>query len=406
MTSLCFIVESGTDVRMVEGLAERYDLPIVARRIEKGVEISQPPSEPLTITVGPASRLKFALFVWRYLLRNRQQIDRVIVQGYGLAALAANLAGRFNNTPTAMLVCSPVEDYYRCRRTHRGAENRFLRRELFALQVLARINALVGQQYIVLSEHLACVVRGHGARGPVAVIPLYGIDTSVFAPSPETKSALKARLGLPTTGSLIFFSSRVAPEKDSETLLAAVRSLLDHGRDLWLLHRSGGYRRFVKDAERFGVASRVIATDAVHPHQQLFLDYQASDLCVQASRAEGLGFSALEALACEVPVIAAAIGGLRETIVDGQTGWTYPVGDQAELASCIETVLDNKDEAARRAAKGREMVCARYEQQIVFAQLESMTWQRSEVRDQKSDVRGQKSEVRSRSEVPDRTDAS
>lgn len=379
MISLCFVVESGTDVRLVEGLAKRFDLSIVARRIEGGVEISHPPSEAVPTVVGPASRLKFALFLCRYLRANRRQIDRVVVQGYGPAALAANLAGRLNGTPTAMLVCSPVEVYYRCRRTQPSAEKRFSRSELFALQALARINALIGRQYIVLSRYLAGVVSRHGARGPVAVIPIYGIDTNVFAPLSQTKATIRARLGLPTTGALIFFSSRVAPEKDSETLLAAVSSLLDQGRDLWVLHRSGGYRRFMKDAERFGISSRVIATDAVHPHQQLFLDYQASDLCVQASRAEGLGFSPLEALACEVPVIAAAVGGLKETIVDGQTGWTYPVGDPMALARCIEVVLDDKVEAARCAAAGRKMVCERYDHQTVFAQFERMTWQGEQI---------------------------
>lgn len=388
MTSLCFIVESGTDVRMVEGLAKRFDLSVVARRIEHGVEISHTPSEPLPVAIGPGSRFKFALFVWKYLRKNRHQIDHLLVQGYGLAALAANLAGRFNNIPTAMLVCSPVEAYYRCRQTHPGYQNKFLRRELFALQVLARINALVGRQYIVLSDYLAGVVRRHGARGPVAVIPIYGVDTTVFTPLAESKVDLKARLGLPATGSLIFFSSRVAPEKDGETLLAAMCLLLDQGRELFLLHRSGGYRQFMKDAERFGISSRVIATDAVHPHQRLSMDYQASDLCVQASRAEGLGFSPLEALACEVPVIASAIGGLRETIIDGQTGWTYPVGDPGALARCIEAVLDDPVEAARRTAAGREMVCARYDQRTVFARFERMQWQRSSVRDRETDIGG------------------
>jgi glycosyltransferase involved in cell wall biosynthesis len=375
MISLCFIVESGTDVRLVDALAKRFDLSIVARRIESGVEISHPPLESVPLTVGPGARFKFALFVWRYLRTHRQQIDRVIVQGYGLAALAANLAGRFNKTPTAMLVCSPVEAYYRCRQTHPGGETRFLRRELLALQVLARVNAFIGQHYIVLSEYLARIVRGHGARGPVSVIPIYGIDTSVFAPSLETKSAIKARLGLPTTGSMIFFSSRIAPEKDGETLLAAVSSLLNQGLDLWLLHRSGGYQRFLKDAEKFGIASRVIATDAVHPHEQLFLDYQATDLCVQASREEGLGFSPLEALACEVPVIAAATGGLMETIVDGKTGWTYPAGNAKALATCIKVVLDNPKEAAVRAKAGRQMVAASYESNRAFDRLERLLQQ-------------------------------
>ena len=37
------MIESGTDVRMVEGLAARFDLTVVARRILDGVEISHPP---------------------------------------------------------------------------------------------------------------------------------------------------------------------------------------------------------------------------------------------------------------------------------------------------------------------------------------------------------------------------
>ena len=372
MTSLCFVVESGTDVRLVEGLAMRFSLQILARRIGEGVEISQPPSQAVPISVGPNSRFKFAVLIWQHLRAHRREIDQVIVQGYGLAALAANLAGRVNRIPTAMLVCSPVEAYYRCRKGCADENKKFLRRELFALRLLARLNALVGRQYIVLSEHLARVVRGHGTRAKVAIIPIYGIDTTVFAPPSESKVSIKQRLGLPTTGALMFFSSRIAPEKDSETLLAAMRTLLDKGRDLWLLHRSGGYRQFLRDAERFGIGARVIATDAVHPHEQLPLDYQASDLCVQASREEGLGFSPLEALACGVPVVAAAVGGLKETIRDGETGWTYPVGESARLARCIEDVLDDPAEAVRRTTTGRVMVLAGYDQRIVFDELEEL----------------------------------
>jgi glycosyltransferase involved in cell wall biosynthesis len=113
----------------------------------------------------------------------------------------------------------------------------------------------------------------------------------------------------------------------------------------------------------------VIATDAVHPVKELPLDYQACDLLVQASREEGLGFSPLEALACATPVIAAAVGGLRETIIDGETGWTYPVGDAAALAARIGEALDDPAEAQRRAGAGREMVCRRYERRIVFDRL-------------------------------------
>jgi glycogen(starch) synthase len=67
--------------------------------------------------------------------------------------------------------------------------------------------------------------------------------------------------------------------------------------------------------------------------------------------------------------VAAAVGGLRETIVDGQTGWTYPAGDAAALALALETALDQDEEAKRRARAGRSMVSDRYERQIVFNRL-------------------------------------
>ena len=366
--NLWFVVESGTDVRLVEGLADRTSLNVLARRIPGGVEISQAPARAVPTIVGPASRAGFAHLVWRTLRRLGRE-DRVIVQGYGIAALAANVASRLTGAPTFMLVCSPVERYYACRRGRESPGKPFRRREVAALGAIARLNALVGHHYIVLSQHLADVVKCHGTRAPVSVVPVYGVDTAVFAPPTGSKDALRQRRGLPAAGAIVFFSSRVAPEKDAETMLAAARRLLDQGRDLWLLHRSGGYQTFLAAAQQAGVQARVVASDAAHPHGGLAEDYQASDLCVQASREEGLGFSPLEALACQVPVVASAVGGLRETIVDGVTGWTYPPGDAAALARAIAEALDRPEEAARRAQAGRAMVRERYEGRIVFDRL-------------------------------------
>ncbi len=369
-TRLLFVVESGTDVRLVEGLAENFDLTVIARKIEGGVEISQPPSAQFPLAIGPASRAGFARFVFTELLRRRSKTDLVVVQGYSLAALAANMARQITGKPTIMLVCSPIEAYYRCRLNH-PAGRPYQRHEAALLNFLARANALAGDQYVVLSRYLESVVRSHGARS-IHNIPIYGVDTHLFCPPALSKPALKSSLGLPPSGMLIFFSSRVAPEKDSETLLRAMRRLLDDGQDLWLLHRSGGYRQFLADAEKFGVASHVIATDAVHPHHDLPFDYQACDVCVQASREEGLGFSPLEALACETPVIATQVGGLKETILDGQTGWTYPVGDDQKLAQCLASVISQPAEAARRAQAGRQLVISRFDRKLVLRHFVSL----------------------------------
>jgi len=368
---LCFVVESGTDVRLVDELAQRFDLTVLARRIPRGFPISQVPENPSEIEVGPTSRARFAGLVLRRLLSG-PRFDAVLVQGYALAALAANLATRLGRAKSFMLVCSPVELYYRCRSENPLPGKPFRRWELFGLIALARVNARLARHYIVLSQHLAEVVRSHGTHARIDVVPVYGVDLDIFHPTTEQPAAIRQRLGLPTRGTIIFFSSRVAPEKDSQTLLLALKALLRDGRQLWLLHRSGGYRQFLQDAERLGVAERVIATDARHPLKGLALDYQASDLCVQASREEGLGFSPLEALACGVPVVAATVGGLRETVVDGETGWTYPVADEGALARSIAAAIDHPAEARRRAEAGRKLVAELYERRQVFDQFERL----------------------------------
>lgn len=363
-TSLWFVVESGTDVRIAEGFHERFESSIYARHLD-GREVSQEPSTPLALEVGPASRVRFAWSVFSRIVRHKIAPDFILVQGYSLAALAANIGGRLTGVPVAMFVCSPTEEYYRCRRFDSGGGKPFRWHEYLLLRLLGKINALAGSRYIVLSRYLGSVVEGHGG-GKFDVIPLYGVDTGLFRPTEVSKAELRHRRGLPVEGQIVFFSSRIAPEKDGETLVEAVRRLVDRGVDVRVLHRSGGYRSFARLAERAGIGDRVIATDAVHPVRELPSDYQASDVCVQASRAEGLGFSPLEALACAVPVVAAAVGGLRETIIDGETGWTYPVGDALALASAIEEVLMQPAEARRRAEAGRKMVEEQYERGKVF----------------------------------------
>jgi glycosyltransferase involved in cell wall biosynthesis len=369
---VCYVIESGTDVRMVEGLAARFDLTVVARRILDGVEISHPPDCEFNFVRGPSSRARFALFAANFLRKRISQFDYILVQGYGVTALAANLTSTMTAVPTAMVICSPVEAYYRCRKTNPQPGKPYRVWELRLFEMVARLNAKMARRYLVLSDHLGDTVRAHGTTAPIDLVPIYGVDLSLFRPRSREQNVLKSERGLPASGQVIFFSSRIAPEKDSNTMLAALRILLARGRDLWLLHRSGGYAAFRREAERIGVAHRVIATDAVHPHHELPMDYQASDICVQASREEGLGFSPIEAMACGVPAVASAVGGLKETVIDGRTGWSYPVGDADALAKCIEEIVDNPAEAERRSREALSMVRQRYDHRAAFDRLEAV----------------------------------
>ena len=102
--SCVFVVESGTDVRLVDGLNEGLRLRLLCRRIRGGVEVTRPPRRETLIEIGPSSRLAFAAWAAVRLVVLRRNYQVVIVQGYALAALVANLMGRLLRRPVTMLV--------------------------------------------------------------------------------------------------------------------------------------------------------------------------------------------------------------------------------------------------------------------------------------------------------------
>jgi glycosyltransferase involved in cell wall biosynthesis len=365
---VCLVVDSGTDVRLVDGLTERSTLRVIARRVPGGREISHTPAGSAIVEIGPSGRLSFALFAVRRLLVLRRQVDTVVVQGYGPTALAVNAAGRAIRRVVLMLVCSPAEEYYRCR-TRAGSNRKYRRSEYWIVRACAWMNARIGFGYVALSPYLASVVRAHGTQRSVDVIPVYGVDRQVFHRSRESKRETRRRLDLPDDLPLVFFSSRIAPEKDAETLLEAVRRLAERNRPVRVLHLSGGYEEFASHARRLGVERYVIARDATPPFDALADCYRAADLCVQTSHAEGLGFSPLEAVSCGVPVVASAVGGLKDTIREGETGWQVPPGDPEKLAHVILRVLNDPAEAARRTRLAAQQVDRLYERRIVFDQF-------------------------------------
>jgi glycosyltransferase involved in cell wall biosynthesis len=368
---MIFICESGVDVRMIEGLGSRFRFSILVRPAFGDHTITWPyeGESPVVILRGPAGRIGFALYTFKWLLTHGRNFDVALVQNYGLAALAANLARLVTGLRTLLLICSPNIEYFQCRRKKGGISLPGYIAGIALLRICRALNSLFTERYIVLSQYLAGVVAENG-RDRSAVIPIYGVNTERFRPvSPEQKAALRERLGLPKDIFIIFFSSRIAPEKDTESLLRAACILLERGHEFLLLNLSGGYQAFLQKAESDGLRNWVRAMDAVHPVHDLPAYYQAADLCVQVSLEEGLGLSPLEALACEVPVIATDVGGLRETVLDGETGLRVPVGDAQALADKIAYAMDHRQQMLAMARRGRKMIQQKYEAERCFDAL-------------------------------------
>jgi glycosyltransferase involved in cell wall biosynthesis len=365
---LVFLCESGTDVRLVAGLKQRFELTLLLRPAfgPRTINWKDEGPEPVRIVEGPAGRVAFAAWAGAWLVRHRAEVDAVLAQNAGVASLAANVTRGVTRVPTYLLICSPNIAYFHCRyeRGELGLPAYLAGRTL--LEAARAANALLADRYVVLSEYLGREVS-LGRTEKVRLVPLYGVDTTRFQPvTLEEKRQLRAKLGLPEEGFLIFFSSRVAPEKDTESLLDACSLLRARGRSFWMLNLSGGHKRLKELAVERGLGDCTIARDAVEPTRELPAYYQASDVCAQVSLEEGLGFSPLEALACEVPVVATAVGGLRETIRDGETGLTVPVRSPQRLAEALARVMDEPETFHALARNGRRMVQERFEASRCF----------------------------------------
>jgi glycosyltransferase involved in cell wall biosynthesis len=86
------------------------------------------------------------------------------------------------------------------------------------------------------------------------------------------------------------------------------------------------------------------------------------------SEQESFGLAALEAMACEVPVIASRVGGIPEVVTDGETGFLSEVGDIEKMADDAARLLANKKLRTEMGLRARESAISRYRTDVVIPQ--------------------------------------
>jgi glycosyltransferase involved in cell wall biosynthesis len=96
------------------------------------------------------------------------------------------------------------------------------------------------------------------------------------------------------------------------------------------------------------------------PHAELPSVLRSLDAVVCAPWYEPFGIVPLEAMACGVPVIGAAVGGLLDTVVDGVTGLLVPPRDPAAIAAAVERLLASPDLRRAMGRRARDRVEASY----------------------------------------------
>src|SRR5207237_6024463 len=96
------------------------------------------------------------------------------------------------------------------------------------------------------------------------------------------------------------------------------------------------------------------------PHDELLRLYERAAVVACPSRREGYGIACAEAMAHGRPVVASAVGGLRDLVVDGETGLLVPPQDIDALRAALERLLADGELRGRLGAAGRKRIAERF----------------------------------------------
>jgi glycosyltransferase involved in cell wall biosynthesis len=215
---------------------------------------------------------------------------------------------------------------------------------------------------VCVSEGQAVKVRRAGVSAERVVVIHNAIRTARFdAPDAEGRKILRGLFA--RAPSLIAVSAgRLSPEKGLTYLIEAARQVVRRHPDLGFVVFGDGALRdsLVRQIASAGLADRFVLADFRSDLDRLM---PWADLFVLPSLTEGLPNVVLEAMAGGVPVVATAVGGTPEVVVDGVTGFLVPAAHADALAEPICRLAESAKEREAMGRAGR----ARVQQEFTFA---------------------------------------
>jgi alpha-1,6-mannosyltransferase len=196
-------------------------------------------------------------------------------------------------------------------------------------------------QVVAPSRFIAARLAESGVED-VVCRPL-GVDVETFRPERRDRAWLRRKLGLPASARLLVFAGRPAKEKNIEGLIEAVQRL---GEPYVLLLVGAG--------AGLPPEERVISLPYEREPKSLARVIASCDAFVHANDREPFGLIVLEAMACGLPVVGVASGGVAET-VDERVGRLARSADPGCFAEAVEALFAGDPAEMGRAARRKAM---------------------------------------------------
>lgn len=231
-------------------------------------------------------------------------------------------------------------------------------------KMLARWAVLkLASRVVVISRAVAENVLGGVTSEKVSVIP-NAVDDRFFEES-RSAEVCRTMLELPLGVPLVGVPGTLRPVKGHEFFLAAARRVAEAIPECHFAITGDGESGYRKHLE--ALAAEANLADRTHflgPVADMPAFYRACDVICVPSRSESFGRAVIEAFAVGTPVIATAVGGMRETIEDGETGWLVSYGDETRVSSVIVHLLASPDIAQQAARAAKEAANVKYRNQV------------------------------------------
>jgi N-acetyl-alpha-D-glucosaminyl L-malate synthase BshA len=200
-----------------------------------------------------------------------------------------------------------------------------------------------------------------GIRKPIDVIPNF-VDSQRFRPDPD--SPLRKLFAEPGE-SVLLHMSNFRPVKKIPVVIRTFADVAARMPARLLMVGDGPEHPLAESMARdLGLADRVRFLGQQERVERIF---QIADLYLIPSEFESFGLSALEAMACGVPVIGARGGGLPELVVDGETGFLCDAGDAGAMGAAAIEILSDEKRLREMKARCRRRAVDHYDESAMVA---------------------------------------
>ena len=192
-------------------------------------------------------------------------------------------------------------------------------------------------------------------RREISVIPNF-LDCSRYHRTSDP--VLRQRLANGDADKIVMHISNFRPVKRAEAVIEVFAKSAAHVPSRLVLVGDGpDLEAAIDRAHALGVSERV---EALGEQDQVVGLLSVADLFLLPSAQESFGLAALEAMACEVPVVASNVGGLPEVVEDGISGYLHAVDDLDGMAESGVRLLTNSQLHATVAAAARKTASAKF----------------------------------------------